>query len=174
MNDSHEIPKKGVKFSYFEPIAGIIFAVAATVIFLGFPQIITVAFIGGRLIPTFDEEVIRSLWVPIIIWAVLRIGVEVAYLIERSYTQRLAVISVIGHTLTAIASIIILVSPRIVYWEYIDFIHTYFDDVAAWFGAILAKPNLIILFIMIIVLVIESITVVNKGRKAKSSNSDKT
>jgi len=168
-DDSRPAPKKKLKFSYFEPIAGILFAVIATIIFLGFPQVISIVFIGARLIPTFDEVVIRSLWLPIIIWALLRIGIEVAYLVERSYTRRLATITVIGHILTAIVSIIIFISPRIVFWEYIDFVHTYFKDVAEWFGEILARPNLIILAIMLIVLVIESVTVIKKGEKAKKN-----
>ena len=167
LEDSRPPLRKEKKFSYFEPFAGIIFAIVATVIFLGFPQIITIVFIGGRLIPTLDEVVIQSLWLPIILWAVFRIGVEVAYLIERRYTPRLAVISLIGHVLTAIVTVIIFADSRIVYWEYVDFVHTYFENVAEWFGEVLAKPNLIILAIMMIVLIIESINVVKKGKRQK-------
>lgn len=162
-------PDKDLKFSYFEPTLGIILTVIATVIFLGFPQIITIVFIGDRLIPTFDVEVIRRLWVPIILWAVLSIGVDVVYLVERCYTRLLAKIAVIGNAVTVILAFIILFSSRIVYWEYVDFIHRYFEDVAPWFGEILARPNIIILVIMVIVLVIESINVIRKGLKAKDN-----
>ena len=159
--------KKTLKFSFFEPIAGIIFAIVATFIFYFFPQIITIVFIGGRLIPTFDEVVIQSLWLPLLIWVVLRVGVEVAYLIERRYTQRLALVAVIGNFLAIIATFFIFFSDRIVFWEYIDFVHRYFADVAEWFGEVLARPNLIILVVIVLVLIIESFTVVKKGNKAK-------
>jgi len=165
--ESRPAPKKKIKFSYFEPVAGIIFALVAAAIFYFFPQIITIVFIGGRLIPTFNSEVIQSLWLPILIWVILRVGVEVAFLVERRYTQRLALISFIGNVLTAIATFIIFFNDRIVHWEYVDFVHKYFADVAVWFGNILAKPNLIILVIIVIVLIIESINVIKKGRKSR-------
>ena len=168
VSDSTKEPKKDLKFSYFEPIAGIIISLAATIIFLIFPHIITVVFIGGQVIPTFDVEVIRSLWVmiPAIIWAVLRVGVETAYLVEHRYTKRLANISVIGNALAVICSCIIFIPYRIVYWEFIEWVHSYFASVSVWFGNILARPNLIILVLMIVVLLIESITVVRKGNMA--------
>ena len=164
---SPETPIKRLKFSKLEPIVGILFAVVATVIFLRFSHIITITFIGGHLIPTFDADVIQSLWLPIIIWAILRIGINVAYLIERYYTQRLAVISVIGNVLSAIALFIIFFDDRIVHWEYVDFINRYFEEIAAWFGEIIARPNLIILAIMVIAMIIDSVTVTKKGLKAK-------
>ena len=166
--ESQPVPKKKIKFSFFEPIAGIIFALVAAIIFFFFPQIITIVFIGGRLIPTFDAEVIKSLGIPILIWTILRVGVEVSFLIERRYTERLAVIAAIGNILTAIVTFIIFIGDRIVFWEYIDFIHTYFADVAAWFGEVLARPNLIILAIIMLVLIIETINVIKKGSKAKT------
>jgi len=169
--------KKHQKFSYWEPVAGILFAIIATVIFLGFPQIITVQYVDGSgtigyRIPTFEAEVIRSLWLPIIIWALLRVGIDVFYLFEKKYTKRLALVSVVGHVLTAICSVIIFISPRIVYWEYVDWVHSYFENVAVWFGNILAKPNLIVLTIMIVVLIIESIIVIRKGNKAIAEKDD--
>ena len=169
-DDSHPATKKKIKFSFFEPIAGIIFAVVAAIIFYFYPQIITIVFIGGRLIPTFDAEVIQSLWIPILVWVILRVGVEVAFLIERRYTQRLAITSLIGNVLTAIATFIIFFSDKIVYWEYVDFVHTYFADVAVWFGDILARPNIIILVVIILVLVLESINAIRKGRKSKAKD----
>jgi len=171
-DDSRPAPKKKIKFSYFEPVAGIIFAVVAAAIFYFFPQVITIVFIGGRLIPTFDAQVIQSLWLPLLIWVILRVGVEVAFLVERRYTQRLALISLIGNFLTIIVTFIIFFSDQIVYWEYIDFVHTYFADVAVWFGNILARPNLIILVIIVIVLIIESINVAKKGRKSRARDKE--
>ena len=171
---------KDVKFSYFEPIKGITFAVVATVIFLVFPQIITYVFVGNRLIPTFDASVIRSasIMIPAILWALFRIGIEVAYFIERHYTKRLAIITIIGNVLALICGFIIFVTPRIVNVEYSDFIHRYFEDMAAWFSvpltSILDRPNLIILFLMIFFLVIECITTMRKAKKVKEDSGEVT
>jgi len=165
--------KKRVKFSYFEPTVGIIIAVVFVIIFLVFPQIITYVFIGDRLIPTFDAAVIQSTLIIVfsILWALIRIGIEVSYFIERSYTKRLALITIIGNILATICGIVIFISPRIVFREYSDFVHTYFEDMAAWFSIpltrILDRPNLIILVIMIVVFIIESVSMVNKSNKAK-------
>jgi len=173
-DDSRPAPKKKMKFSYFEPIAGIIFAVVAAVIFYFFPQIIAIVFIGGPLIPTFYAEVIHSLWFPILLWVILRVGVEVAFLVERRYTQRLSVISLIGNVLTAIVTFIIFFSDRIVNVEYIDFVHDHYTDGAAWFGEILVRPHHVIIVIIMISLILESINVIIKGRKAKKNKDEKT
>jgi len=164
--------KKNLRFSYVEPVAGIIFAVAAAVIFYFFPQIITIVFIGGTLIPTFDAEVIRSLWLPILLWAVFLVAVDIAFLAERRYTGKLAIIASIGHLIVIIATFIIFIGPRIVNPDYINFVHTYFADVAPWFGNIIARPNLIILVIIVIVLLLETLGVIRKGVKSKENKDE--
>ena len=183
-DDSHHEPEskiKNVRFSYFEPVKGIIFTIVVTVLFLVFPQIIAFVFYGSmnpRLIPTFDAVVIRYLiiLIPAILWALLRIGIEIAYMIERSYTKRLALITVIGNFLAIICGVFIFISPQIVYGEYIAFVHRYFEDMAAWFSVpltrILDRPNLIVLVIMLVALVIESINVVRKAHKENADEDD--
>ena len=170
--------QKNLKFSYIEPVAGIAFSVLAAVIFLGFPIVIGVYFIGGHIIPTFIAEYFRdwSLWIiiPGIIWTLLRVGVEVAYLVERRYTKRLAKISVIGNVLAAICTFIMFVSPRIVNQDYVDWVHAYFANVSVWFGNLLANPHLIILFIIIVALILDSVNVVRKGNKAEDKEDDES
>ena len=165
---------KKLKFSYIEPFAGIFFALLCTVVFLVFPQIITVVFIGGYVIPTFDEEVIKTLWVliPGILWGLLHIGIECAYLHERRYTKRLSRISIIGHVLTLICAAIIFIPYRIVFWEYIDWVHTYLYPVSEGFGKVLEYPNLIVLFIMIIVSIIESANLIRKAKKTEENEGE--
>jgi len=164
------------KFSYFEPMKGIIFAVVATIIFLGFPQVITYVFVGRRMIPTFDAVVVRSLWIPIILWMIFRIAIEVAYIIERNYTKKLAIVTIIGNVLAIICGLIIFIRPRIVYGEYVDFIHRYFEDMAEWFSVpltrVLDSPNIIILVFMIFFLVLECITTIRKSRRPKDDEDE--
>ena len=163
---------KRLKFSYFEPVAGIIFAIVASVIFFFFSRIIAVVFVSGPLIPTFDEAVIKTLWLPILLWAILRIAVEIAYLIERRYTVRLAIITVIGNLLAFVCTLIIFIPVRIVNIEYINWIYTYFTGGAAWFGDILANPHIIIIVIMLIGLILDSITVIRKGKLSKAKRDE--
>ena len=174
--------RKDQKFSFFEPIAGIIFAVIATVVFLGFPEIITVRYIGGFLIPTFDEVVIRSLWLPIILWAIFRIAVDVFFLIERRYTKRLSIVAGIGYGLVAICTIIIFISPRILNdmtytvpdfpQGYISFIEKSFSNYPSWFEGILKNPHLVIMFLIISVLIIELVVVIRKGIISKDNEDE--
>jgi len=170
--------KKRVKFSYFEPTVGIIIAVVFVIIFLVFPQIITYVFIGDRLIPTFDAAVIQSTLIIVfsLLWALIRIGIQVSYFIERSFTKRLALITIIGNVLATICGIVIFISPRIVFWEYSDFVHKYFEDMAAWFSVpltgILDRPNLIILVIMIVVFIVESVNMVKNSNKVKGKKEE--
>jgi len=175
MTDSHPEPEKKLTFSYLEPVFGIIFAIVATVIFLIFSQIITVVIIDGPVIETFLKEEIQRWFVliPAIIWALLRIGVEVAYLVERRYTRRLAKISLVGNALAVICTFLVLVSPRILNPDYVTLIHNGYDNVnASWFGNILANPNLIILVVILIVLVIESVNVVRRGYKEEKKDEE--
>jgi len=166
------VAEKKQKFSYFEPVVGIIFAVAATVIFYFFPQIIAIVFVNGPIIPTFDIDVIKGsgslLWIPIFLWAILRIGVEIFYLVERRYTKRLAVITMIGNILAFVCILIIFVPFRIMNPEHIDWVRTHYINNAAWFGALLARANIVVIVIMFIGLVLDSITVIIKSRKAKA------
>jgi len=170
--EAPEAPEKKIKFSYFEPVAGIILAVAATVIFYFFPQIIAIVFVNGPVIPTFDINVINGpgsyLWIPIFLWALLRIGVEVFYLIERRYTKRLAIVTMVGNTLAFICTLIIFIPFSIMNPEHIDWVRTHYINNAAWFGEILARANIVVIVIMLIGLILDSITVIRKGFKNKS------
>jgi len=155
------------KFSYFEPITGIVVALACTIIFLWFSPIITIAFKGDPyvLIPTFNEADIHKLWIPIILWGLVRIGSNVAYLIERIYTKRLAIIALVGNGLTAVLTLIIFVSGHIVNPEHIEVMREMFEHTAPWFGEILANANIVVIVIILFVLILDSFTVIRKRKK---------
>ena len=168
---------KQKKFSYFEPVVSILFTAVVAVIFLGFPQIITwvdtsagqtFGDVAVRPIPTFYADIIRSLWLPIILWALLRIGVEIAYIIEHRYTKRLAVITCAGDALAMVCALFIFVSPRIVNAEYIVHVFTNFIGNIAWLGHIIANPHIIILVIMAVVFTLDCVNAVIKGKRTEA------
>ena len=173
-DSTQEIPEEGNKIkspkvSYFEPIVSMIFAIVCVVIFLAFPQIIAIGILGDppRLIPTFDASVVRSLWFPVVLWGLFHIGTDIAYLVERRYTKRLAMITVAGHVLSLICACIILIPTRIINGEYLIWVDILSNSVARWFANILTRPNLIILFIMIIVSIIIVMGVIIRSNKAQ-------
>ena len=183
VDESQERQEELNKFSYFEPIAGMTFAVICTVIFGWFSEIITWSYYGTaynniaegviRLVPTFDKEVISSMIVLVIIWGLLRIAIDVFYLVERCYTKRLAIVSIAGNVLTLIASCIILIPSRIVNDEYVLHVHAAFQAGMAWFGEIIARPNIIILVLLLVILFLESFFAARKGWKSnKEKNED--
>jgi len=173
LDESKAKKNKSNQFSYFEPITGMIFAIICTVIFGWFSEIITWSYYGTahdtivqgviRLVPTFNSDVISSIIVLIIIWGLLRIAIDGFYLYERSYTNRLAKVSIVGNVLTFIVSCIILIPSRIVNDEYVVHVHSAFVDGMQWFGAIIARPNIIILVLLVIILFLESLHATRKG-----------
>jgi len=175
INEPNEKKKSIRSFSILEPIVGIIFAVACTTIFGFFSEIITWSYYGTthsniqqgviRLVPTFDKDVISSIVVLVILWGLLRVAINVFYLVERSYTRRLSIVSIVGNALTFIVSLIILIPPRIVNEEYVHHVHTAFQGNMTWFGNVIANPNLVILVLMLILLFFESFNIVRKGWK---------
>jgi len=176
LSESHRAPEKKIKFSYFEPVVGILIALVASIIFYFFPQIIAIVFVSGPIIPTFDIDVIKgpgsNLWIPILLWALLRIAVEIVYLIERRYTKRLAIITMIGNTLAFICTLVIFLPFSIMNPDHVEWVRTHYSSIATWFGEILARANIVVIVIMLISLILDSITVIRKGFKAKK-NKDK-
>jgi len=176
LSETPREPKKKIKFSYFEPVVGILIALVASIIFYFFPQIIAIVFVSGPVIPTFDINVINgpdsNLWIPILLWAVLRIGVEIVYLIERSYTKRLAIITMIGNTLAFICTLYVFLPFTIMNPEHVEWVRTHYSSISVWFGEILARANLVVIAIMLISLLLDSITVIKKGFKSKKVRKD--
>jgi len=175
-SDSPKVTKKEMKFSKSEPVVGILIALVASIVFYFFPQVIAIVFVSGPVIPTFDVNVINgpesTLWIPILLWALLRIGVEIAYFVERRYTKRLAVITMIGNVFAFICTLVIFLPVTIMNPEHIEWVRTHYIDNAAWFADILANANLVVIGIMLISLILDSITVVKKGFRSNRVRKD--
>jgi len=94
-----EIPKKKERIPWIEPLAGIIFSVLFLIVLLGFPQILGGWFEGVGWVPVLQTSVIRSLWLPIGVWAFLGIVKEIVRLVEGRYTWLVALVTVIVNVL---------------------------------------------------------------------------
>ncbi|MCL2593876.1 MAG: hypothetical protein FWD82_11040 [Defluviitaleaceae bacterium] len=164
-----EIPESKQKISPLGPIFGIAFIISTTALFFGFPQIIQFRFNNGW-IPVFNTEIIRGLWLPILLWTIVEIVAEVMKLIEGRYTIRLAVVTVVTGILQAVFAIIIFGTSNIVNPELANHIGNLGIDFApiTWvFDNIVMQPNLTLIVIMLAVIFFETLDVLVKVFKER-------
>jgi len=167
--DLPDIPEAKYKISIYEPVAGIAIAIASTVLFLGFPQIMRVYF-DFEWIPVFNAEVIRGLWFPILTWTIFEIIAETVKLVEGRYTKRLAAITVVIAVVQVICAAIVFMGNDIVNPEFISQAGSYIADVQAlgWIvNNLVAQPNLLLMGIILIIIAFETLEVVVKSFQAK-------
>jgi len=169
--DLPEIPEARLKISPFWPIFGIVLSISLTALFLGFPQIIG-ASINFNWIPAFDTQIVRGLWLPILLWAILEIGVEIVKLIEGRYTMRLAVVAVISGILSAVCAVAIFGNNEIMNLQFfvqMEHYHMYFEALGGLFDNIIMRPNLVIMCIMLAIIFFETLDVVVKAFQSQRS-----
>jgi len=165
--DLPEIPDSKKRISITEPIVGICIAIGSTILFLGFPQVIR-AYIDFEWIHVFNVEVIRGLWFPILAWTVVEIIAELVKLAEGRYTKRLAAVTVVTAVLQIAFAFFIFVGNNLLNPELVYRAENYVTDFAPLEWVInnaAAQPNLIVLFIIVVVVLIETIEVVYNAFK---------
>jgi len=167
--DLPDVPDARHKISIAEPIWGIAIAIASTVLFFGFPQIMRARF-DYEWVNVFNVNVIRSLWLPILAWTVIEIVAELVKLVEGRYTKRLAVVTVVTAALQVVCAVFVFVGNDIVNPEFITQATSYVADLQAlgWIiNNIVVQPNLMILAIILIVLAFETLEIVVKSFQSK-------
>ncbi|MCL2838348.1 MAG: hypothetical protein FWE04_04675 [Oscillospiraceae bacterium] len=154
-----QVPGTAEKISMWQPIGGIIGVVVTTTVFLSFPQIIAGRFSGVGWVSVFNVEVIRSLWLPILLWAAIHIVWEVMRLIEGRYTKRLAVIGVAVNVAIAACAAFVLASGAIMNPEFIIQMGNVLPpDPGGILYLMFGYPNLFLLGGIVLALVIDSIS----------------
>jgi hypothetical protein len=113
LSDLPMVPKTVERIKPYEPILGILFALAGSVVFLAFPQIIGF-WRDGVWLPILDADAVRGFWPFIVLWAVLVIATESFKLIEGRYTKRLAAILVIANMILMGSTAVVFLSSHIV------------------------------------------------------------
>jgi hypothetical protein len=159
-----DAPQESEKIGIGEPIFGIIFSVAVAVLFLGVPQAI-----GGMFydtwIPLFDVAVLRSMWLPIIAWAVLGIIAETVTIMEGRYTKKLAGVCVVTNLLIAACAAAVFLQDAIMNPAFVQDISAILNYEADWLVPWLSNANIIIFAIVCIAIIIESISISVKAMK---------
>ncbi|MCL2250110.1 MAG: hypothetical protein FWC13_12705 [Oscillospiraceae bacterium] len=172
-SDSLELtakPNNNFLIKSSDPILGIVSAVLIAVVFLAFPYILGGAWTSdGSYIPMFNTEVVRSLWLPILLWTFFRISMEVIYLIEKQYNPRVALITIMLNAVTAILSFIILWDSGLICTEFLSHKEQLTNSAIA--TAISYIP-MALLVLATVLLIVETVTAVSKGMKAGKEGFD--
>ena len=146
------------KISSAESIFWIIFAIAITVILLGFPHIFAWRF-EGEWIPILDTYAVRGLWLIIIVWTALEIGAELFKIIEGRYTNRLMIAVVVSCAIQMIFVGIIFGTTNIANPEFVYTIESLdLGGLQTW----LVRPDVGIMLVFMGILIWEIIEIVIK------------
>jgi len=162
------VPKGSEKIKPSEAIAGIIFSVAAAVVFLGFPEILGVWTPEAGWTPVFIPSVIRSLWMFIVLWAILSIIKESVKLIEGQFTKRLAVVNIACNVIILISVTIVFMNVNIKNPDFMALLNSLIvdEDGRTATAMIFGNINLIIVGGMALGLVVDSIVVAVNAYKS--------
>ena len=167
--DLPAVPEAKMKISPLEPICWIAFAIATTILLLGFPQVIAGNF-GSGWVTVFNIEVLRGLWLPILAWTLLEIVAEAVKLVEGQYNMRVAVITVVACVLQIACAVVVFGNRNIINPEFIGSVENFGANVLAvggQFNHLLTRPNLIAVAVITVLLVWEMVEVVVKTFQAK-------
>jgi len=171
-----DVPKGSEKIKPSEAIAGIIFSVAAAVVFLGFPEIIGMWTPDIGWTPIFIPAVIRGLWMFVVLWAILSIVKESVKLIEGQYTKRLAIVSIACNVFILISAAIVFLSEKIINTEFLAIINSIIveEDGKAAASVLFGNINYIIMGALLLGFVVDSIVVsVNAWKTGGRTKNDR-
>lgn len=163
--DLPDLPEVQQRISPASPIAWLIFSVVSTVILLGFPHVFSTRF-DGEWVAVFDVDAIRALWFPIILWMLTEVAVEIYRLVERRYTMRLCVSTMIACLVQAVLIIITFGGSGVVNPEFASAMYSFDTDVeilGSLFENVLARPHLIVMVVMLVGVAVEAIEAVVKA-----------
>ena len=107
------VPSKQAQIKLHEPIIDIFWNISAAVLFLGFPHLIGGYWENTGWIPAFNETYIRKYWFLVILWVACGIGQEIIKMLERRYSKRVAVATVISNVVSGVAVTIFFANDRI-------------------------------------------------------------
>ncbi|MDR0283811.1 MAG: hypothetical protein LBI33_02835 [Propionibacteriaceae bacterium] len=151
------VPKATARIKPRGPVINMVWWILLVVLFLGVPQVIGGWTPGAGWVPVFSVSHLRSLWLPVILWAVLGIAKDVVQLVEEQYTPRLAILTVVANILVAGCTAVVFLPPAIINPDFV----AHLDDFVTGAGGRVIWPwgehlNLVVFGIIGIVLVIET------------------
>lgn len=167
IDDLPPIPKKNATISRWEPILGIGISVIFLVVFLIAPQIFGIIRHGGRLIPIFSTETIRSTWYIIVAFTAAGLIRETIKLIDGRYTKRLMITTIATDIFSGILAIIWLNIYQIVNPEFISSVLDIFKGDAEIISIFFSKFQYFFLSLLLFALTLDIITTIIKTLKSE-------
>lgn len=164
LDDLPLVPENNMRILPGECIAGMILCIVFVVVFLAFPQVMGGWTEGTGWIPAFDIQAMRSMWIPIVIWAVLGIGREALKLVEGRYTKRVAVVSAIADLVTGVCAAVVFLPGQIMNPAFAPAMHTMLGEVP-FIGQVLPRVNLLMFALVMFALVVDLGTTVFRAWK---------
>jgi hypothetical protein len=164
-----QVPQKSEQIKPFEPIVGMVFSLLAVALFLGFPQICGVYLEDSGWLPILSVEVLRSLWLPIILWAVLSIIKESVRLVEGQYTIRLAIVTTVVNILVLVCSAVVFLNNAIVNPDFLRYMTGLITtDVSQLVPTVIVNFNLVLLGLICFALILDIVVVFAKALRSRN------
>jgi len=148
-------------------IVGMAWVAGVATVFLVFPQIVGMWTNATGWISLFDIGMIQSLWIPIIIWAVVHIGWYIVRLIEGQYTIKFAIATAVVNVIISICAVVILWNNSIINPEFIE----YFMSLFSYDGfplVMFENLNFLVLGIILVVAIAETAVVSYRALKVRN------
>ncbi|MCL2152666.1 MAG: hypothetical protein FWH57_06895 [Oscillospiraceae bacterium] len=150
------VPDKRARIKIHEPVINILWHVATVVLFLGFPYLMGGYSESTGWIPAFNESYIRASWYLVTLWAAFGIAREIVKLLERRYSKRLALTTVVTNILTGIAATLFFVNHSIMNPVFVEKVTSMIEGVAVnEIGWALGHIYLFILAVMLFALLLD-------------------
>lgn len=163
LDDLPSVPKK--KISIADCIVGIAFSVAFAVVFIAAPQIFGVIIDGKTFISILNVQQVKALWYLVVIFSLLGIIREVVKLIERQYSKKVMITTIITDVCSAVVAAFWLINEKIVNNNFVSEVADALEkDVP---NAIFHNFNYFFLFCILLALTIDIIETVVKTLKNK-------
>ncbi len=156
LDDLPPVPQKTQEISLRESIAGIVFCVVFLVVFLWVPEVLGfVVDDRGNHVSLFDVQAIRDSWPCIAAFGLLGIAGESIKLVERRYTKKVLLVTVVTNVLSGGVAILWLGQGNLFSWAYRSQIHTILEgnDIAA---NLLGNFHLFFLGVLLFALVMDT------------------
>lgn len=162
------VPTKKEGISKAECVFGIVFSVLFVVVFLVCPQIICGITKDGQMIPVFDTEAVRSTWFVIFLFGIMGVITEALKLIDRKYTRRVVIVTVVFNVISAVLTIWWLGANQLFNQEFFLNIGQFLEK-KEFMMKIFGNLSYYLLGFILFALVLETVTAVIKGWKSESA-----
>lgn len=165
LNELPPVPKQNEVISKTESIIGIIIAIIFSIVFLTVPQIFGMySSEYGGWIPFFNIQAIKETWYFIILFSLIGVVRDTVKLIDRRYTQRVVITTVISNICSAVLTVFWLLRSGMVNPNLIAAAENIFQK-DKFIVDIIANFQNVLLGVIIFALVLDSLETVIKTIK---------